>query len=100
MALTRRELLAGAVGTAATAPAWVGQRGGPKGPRPPRDPRAGPVGPAAPARAAAAAAAPFSFVALGDTHFDRPDHHDMSWLERDHHGDVNQVKHYCKHTAE
>jgi hypothetical protein len=54
-------------------------------------------------RAAGAAAAPrdgFSFIVLGDLHYDRPEHHDMKWLETGHKGDVNQVKGYCKTTAE
>src|SRR5262245_35771600 len=70
--MTRRELLAGCVG-AALANGAVADTTRPR---------------------------PFSFVALGDTHFDRLAHHDMAWLEREHPGDVAQVRHYSRHAAE
>ncbi|HWB01129.1 MAG TPA: metallophosphoesterase, partial [Pirellulales bacterium] len=41
----------------------------------------------------------FSFLALGDTHFDRLEHHDMRWLAAEHPGDVAQVQHYSEHAA-
>jgi hypothetical protein len=43
---------------------------------------------------------PFAFVALGDMHFDRPEHHDMDWLRRDHPNDVPQVENYSRITRE
>lgn len=70
--LDRRDFLAGAAGTVA----------------------------AAALAAPADAARPFSFLVLGDTHFDKLDHHDMTWLEKDHHGDVAQVRRYSRHTAD
>jgi hypothetical protein len=42
----------------------------------------------------------FSFVVLGDLHFDRPEHHDMAWLESSHPGDVSQSKNYSRITRE
>jgi calcineurin-like phosphoesterase family protein len=44
--------------------------------------------------------APFSFVMLGDIHFDHPDHHDMEWLAKEHPGDVRQVQNYSRITRE
>src|SRR5688572_12304132 len=41
----------------------------------------------------------WSFGLLGDTHFDRLEHHDLSWLAADHPGDVEQVKRYSSHAA-
>jgi hypothetical protein len=37
---------------------------------------------------------------LGDLHFDRPEHHDMDWLRREHPNDVRQVENYCRITRE
>lgn len=45
------------------------------------------------------AAAPWSFGLLGDTHFDRLEHHDLKWLAVDHPGDVEQVRRYSDHAA-
>jgi hypothetical protein len=45
-------------------------------------------------------AAGFAFFALGDAHFDRPEHHDFDWLRRDHPGDVRQVETYSRITRE
>lgn len=41
-----------------------------------------------------------SIPLLGDLHFDRPEHHDMDWLAKEHPGDVRQVENYCRITAE
>lgn len=42
----------------------------------------------------------FSFLLLGDTHFDRIDHHDLDWM-RDHFAkDIAQVENYCRHTKD
>jgi len=55
-------------------------------------------------RSAAAAAAPgtasFSFVLLGDLHFDRPEHHDMAWVRAEKPNDVRQIEGYCRNTRE
>lgn len=42
----------------------------------------------------------FSFVLLGDLHFDKPEHHDFSWLRANKPNDVRQVEDYCKNTRE
>jgi UDP-2,3-diacylglucosamine pyrophosphatase LpxH len=42
----------------------------------------------------------FSFVLLGDLHFDRPGHHDMDWLHRHKPDDVRQVENYCRITRD
>ena len=45
-------------------------------------------------------AASFSFVVLGDLHFDRPEHHDFAWLNANKAGDLGQIENYCKLTKE
>ncbi len=42
----------------------------------------------------------FSFVLLGDLHFDQLAHHDVSWLERDKPDDLRQVRDYSRITAD
>src|SRR4051794_14995129 len=42
----------------------------------------------------------WAFPFLGDLHIDRPDHHDMDWLAKDHPNDISQVKNYCRITRE
>jgi len=37
---------------------------------------------------------------LGDLHFDRLEHHDLAWLEKDHPGDVRQVQNYARLTRD
>ena len=37
---------------------------------------------------------------LGDIHFDKLEHHDLAWLEKDHPGDVRQVQNYSRVTRE
>lgn len=51
-------------------------------------------------RAAPAAPGPFSFVLMGDLHFDRMEHHDLKWLEEHKAGDLSQIQNYTKLTAE
>jgi UDP-2,3-diacylglucosamine pyrophosphatase LpxH len=51
------------------------------------------------ARAADAKGA-FSFILLGDLHFDRWEHHDLKWLEAHKAGDLSQIRNYTKLTAE
>jgi hypothetical protein len=43
---------------------------------------------------------PFSFVLLGDLHFDKLEHHDIDWLQKNHPGDVSQVRNYSRITKE
>lgn len=50
--------------------------------------------------AAAPRSPSFSFVLLGDLHFDRPEHHDMAWVRRDKPNDVRQIEGYCRNTRE
>lgn len=54
--------------------------------------------PAAATRAADRAS--FSFVLLGDLHFDRPEHHDMAWVKAEKPNDVRQIEGYCRNTRE
>jgi hypothetical protein len=42
----------------------------------------------------------FSFVLLGDLHFDRPEHHDMAWVKAEKPNDVRQIEGYCRNTRE
>jgi hypothetical protein len=42
----------------------------------------------------------FSFLLLGDLHFDRPEHHDLAWVRRDKPNDVRQIEGYCRNTRE
>lgn len=52
-------------------------------------------------RALAAVPAPsFSFILLGDLHFDALAHHDMAWVEKEKPNDVAQIKNYSRITAE
>lgn len=51
------------------------------------------------ARAQPAAGA-YSFLLLGDLHFDRWEHHDRAWLEKHHPGDLSQIENYTRLTRE
>lgn len=51
-------------------------------------------------RAAKPAGTAFSFVLLGDLHFDKPEHHDFAWLDRTHPGDLSQIRNYSRVTRE
>lgn len=42
----------------------------------------------------------FSFLLLGDTHFDRIEHHDLEWMKQHFAKDIPQVESYCRHTKE
>ena len=44
--------------------------------------------------------AKFSFVLLGDLHFDRWEHHDFAWLEKNYAKDLGQIKNYSRLTAD
>lgn len=43
---------------------------------------------------------PFSFILLGDLHYDSLEHHDLKWLEAHHGGDLSQIQNYSRLTAE
>ena len=49
---------------------------------------------------ATAAADEYDILLLGDVHYDKLAHHDMTWLEREKAGDVRQVQNYSRLTAE
>ncbi len=51
-------------------------------------------------RALAAPPTRFSFVLLGDLHYDALAHHDMAWVGKDKPADVSQIKNYSRITAE
>jgi hypothetical protein len=42
----------------------------------------------------------FSLVLLGDLHFDREEHHDRRWVERDHPDDLRQIDEYARITRQ
>lgn len=42
----------------------------------------------------------YSFVYLGDIHFDRTSHHDMEWVKANKPDDVRQIEEYVSHTTE
>ncbi|MDP3073316.1 MAG: metallophosphoesterase [Opitutaceae bacterium] len=52
------------------------------------------------ALSAAAPATSFSFVLLGDLHYDALAHHDMAWVEKEKPNDISQIKNYSRITAE
>lgn len=42
----------------------------------------------------------FSFVVLGDIHYDKIEHHDMAWVRKDKPNDVRQIEGYCRNTRD
>jgi len=42
----------------------------------------------------------FSFILLGDLHYDKLEHHDMGWLQKKKGGDLGQIKNYSRITAD
>lgn len=42
----------------------------------------------------------FSFLLLGDLHYDKREHHDLAWLDRTHPNDLSQIKNYTRITQE
>ena len=52
------------------------------------------------ASSAAEATKPFSFILLGDLHYDSLAHHDMKWLQDHHAGDLSQIQNYSRLTTE
>ncbi|MCX6849118.1 MAG: metallophosphoesterase [Verrucomicrobia bacterium] len=49
---------------------------------------------------AAEGSKPFSFILLGDLHYDSLAYHDMKWLQEHHAGDLSQIQNYSRLTAE
>jgi len=43
---------------------------------------------------------PFSFILLGDLHYDSLVHHDLKWLQEHHAGDLSQIQNYSRLTEE
>lgn len=58
------------------------------------------VASAIPGAAAAADTKEFAFPLLGDLHFDRLEHHDMAWLQKEKPNDIRQVENYSRITRE
>ena len=52
------------------------------------------------ARAADRPAKRFSFVLLGDLHYDKLEHHDMAWVNKEKPNDVRQIENYSRITRE
>jgi hypothetical protein len=50
--------------------------------------------------AAGSAAKSFSFVLLGDLHYDKLEHHDMAWVQQDKPNDVRQIENYTRISRE
>jgi hypothetical protein len=46
--------------------------------------------------AAAPGKKPFSFVLLGDLHYDKLEHHDLAWVQKDKPNDISQIKNYTR----
>jgi 3',5'-cyclic AMP phosphodiesterase CpdA len=44
--------------------------------------------------------ASFSFVLLGDLHYDKLEHHDLAWLDKTHPNDLSQIKNYTRLTRD
>jgi hypothetical protein len=42
----------------------------------------------------------FSFVLLGDLHYDKLEHHDMAWVKKDKPNDVSQIENYTRITRD
>lgn len=42
---------------------------------------------------------PYSFLVVGDLHYDRLDHHDFAWLDKNHPNDLSQIQNYSKLTS-
>ncbi len=51
-------------------------------------------------RAAATPGKAFSFILLGDLHYDKLAHHDMKWLQEHKAGDLSQINNYTRITAD
>ena len=53
-----------------------------------------------PVLGASAAAPGFSFVLLGDLHYDKLEHHDMAWVQKEKPNDLSQIQNYSRITRE
>ena len=53
-----------------------------------------------PAAEPAAKSSAFSFVLLGDIHYDKLEHHDMAWVQKDKPNDVSQIQNYSRISRE
>lgn len=42
----------------------------------------------------------FSFVLLGDLHYDKLEHHDMAWVQKDKPNDISQIQNYTRISRE
>lgn len=51
-------------------------------------------------QANAAEAPGFSFILLGDLHYDKLSHHDMNWLTQHKAGELGQIRNYSRITEE
>jgi hypothetical protein len=49
---------------------------------------------------AAAGNKQFSFVLLGDLHYDKLEHHDMAWVQKDKPNDIRQIEGYTRNSRE
>jgi hypothetical protein len=49
---------------------------------------------------AAASPGAFSFVLLGDLHYDKAEHHDMAWVQKEKPNDVRQIEGYTRNSRE
>ena len=52
------------------------------------------------ARSADRSTTSFSFVLLGDLHYDKLEHHDMAWVQKDKPNDVRQIENYSRISRE
>jgi hypothetical protein len=50
--------------------------------------------------AAATRSSSFSFILLGDIHYDRPEHHDMEWVKKELPNILSSIPGFCKKTEE
>ncbi len=53
-----------------------------------------------PTWARAAGRPAFSFVLLGDLHYDKLEHHDLAWLQKTHPNDLSQIQNYTRITRD
>src|SRR5688572_33241693 len=42
----------------------------------------------------------FSFLLLGDLHFDKLEHHDMAWVQKEKPNDIRQIENYSRISRE
>src|SRR5687768_8545827 len=51
-------------------------------------------------RAAPVRQSAYSFILLGDVHYDKPEHHDMSWVKKELPNIFGSIAGFCKKTEE